>query len=109
MLQGFFNLIPKLLTGISMKREDKDDETAKQGQKEEKCHNCVVGSWLKGRDCCAGSQDKNNLHFHMLRSQCFDGSHNREYNFHFVRALVSGNIFSIHLYNRKDSSVNITP
>jgi len=42
MLQGFFNLVPKLLTGISMKREDMDDETAKQGQKEEKCHNCVV-------------------------------------------------------------------
>lgn len=64
-----------------MKREDMDDETAKQGQKEEKCHNCVVGAWLKGQDCCAGSQDKNNSHFHMLRSQCFDGSHNREYNF----------------------------
>lgn len=78
MLQRVLNFIPKLftLTGISMKREDLDDETAKQGKKEEKCHDCVVGTWLKGWSCCTRAKITLTLTY-MLRSQCFEGNCNR--------------------------------
>lgn len=44
-----------------MEGEDMADEQSNK-EKERKCHNCAVGTWLKGQGCCTKITGKNNCY-----------------------------------------------